>query len=172
MPSKSQRNITKEVITHLDPAPLPEEGQILEVRHGKLKDLYGEPSGIYKEPRDGPVFASRTGLIGDEHQYPPHGGTERAIMFYDAAHYADWRCEDAPDTDLFQYGGFGENLVVAGMTEANVCIGDTYRVGKDVVVEISEGRNPCYKLNKRFQWDMALRRVTNTVRTGWLSTLR
>ena len=27
-------------------------------------------------------------------------------------------------------GAFGENLLVSGLSEANVCLGDTYRAGK------------------------------------------
>ncbi|KAF2481661.1 MOSC domain-containing protein [Neohortaea acidophila] len=168
MPSICDRNITKEVITQLEHAPQPPKSQLLEVRFGAVKDLHGEPSGIFKEPHDEAIYVGLTGLAGDEHVYAPHGGVERAVMQYDADHYADWRCESSPFPDLFQLGDFGENLVATGMTEANVCVGDLYRVGKEVVLQVSEPRDPCYKLNKRFQWPRALKRITRTGRVGWL----
>ena len=48
------------------------------------------------------------------------------------------------------------------MTEANVCVGDLYRIGREVVVQVSEPRNPCYK------WARALKRISRTGRVGWL----
>ncbi|KAF2719631.1 PK beta-barrel-protein domain-containing protein-like protein [Polychaeton citri CBS 116435] len=168
MASRSDEDITKAVITHLDPAPLPDKSVVLQVRFGKVKTLVDEPSGIFKEEQEGPMFVSSTGLVGDEHVYPPHGGIDRAIMQYASTHYASWRCEPSPSPRLFHYGGFGENLVVEGMTEENVCIGDLYRVGKQVVLQVSEPRSPCYKINKRFQWTRALKRVQRTGRVGWL----
>ena len=46
-------------------------------------------------------------------------------------------------------GAFGENLSVAGLDEAGVCIGDRWRAGT-AVLQVSQGRQPCWKLNLRF----------------------
>ena len=54
------------------------------------------------------------------------------------------------------------------MTAAIVCVGDLYRIGREFVVQVSEPRNPCYKLNIRFQWARALKRISRTGRVGWL----
>lgn len=66
----------------------------------------------------------------------------------------------------FVPGGFGENLVVDGVTEQDLCLGDRFQIGQ-VLVELSQSRQPCWKLNLRFnQPDMA-RRVQSTGCTGW-----
>lgn len=64
-------------------------------------------------------------------------------------------------------GAFGENFCATNMTEANVCIGDIFRVGEDVLLQVSEPRNPCYKLNIRFEWPKALNRIQRAGKVGW-----
>lgn len=63
-------------------------------------------------------------------------------------------------------GAFGENLSTRGWTEANVCIGDVVRFGS-VLLQVSQGRQPCFKLNRRFGRDDVAIRVQRTGRTGW-----
>ena len=47
-------------------------------------------------------------------------------------------------------GAFGENFTLEGLTEADVCIGDVFSVGA-AVVQISQPRQPCWKLARRWQ---------------------
>ncbi|KAF9881569.1 MOSC domain-containing protein [Colletotrichum karsti] len=164
---KSTRNISKETVNELFDAPRPKPGKILQIRSGKVKTLVAEPSGIFKEVKKGPVFISENGVGGDQHVYPIHWSTDRALHQYASEHYESWRCEDSPKPELFNYGAFGENIVGTNMNEENVCVGDIFRIGKDVVVEVSEPRSPCYKLNLRFEWGRALKRVNRTARPGW-----
>ena len=63
-------------------------------------------------------------------------------------------------------GAFGENLAVAGLDEAGVCIGDHWRAGS-AVLEVTQGRQPCWKLNLRFGVPDMSARVQNTLRAGW-----
>jgi len=52
------------------------------------------------------------------------------------------------------------------MDETHVAVGDVFRLG-DAVIEVSQGRQPCWRLNLRFAvGDMALR-VQRSGRTGW-----
>src|SRR3546814_5577774 len=53
-----------------------------------------------------------------------------------------------------------------GLTEADVCIGDVYRLGS-ARVEVSQARQPCWRLNERFETVGMARRVQETGRTGW-----
>lgn len=76
-----------------------------------------------------------------------HGGPYKAIYGYASEHYDFWRRE-LPDADLAP-GAFGENLTLAGLTEDGACIGDQYRVGS-TVMQVTQPRMPCYKLNLRF----------------------
>ncbi|KAI1073017.1 hypothetical protein LB507_008928 [Fusarium sp. FIESC RH6] len=166
----STRNITKESIFSLEDAHLPRDGVLLQVRAGKVKDrgLGGEiTSAIYKQEQQGPTFVTPTGVLGDEHAAKSHGGTERAVHQYDPEHYPNWRAEDAPDPTLYDLGAFGENIITTGMSDDNVCIGDIYKLGDQVVLEVSEPRHPCFKLNSRFKWPRALKRTIRTGRSGW-----
>ncbi|HMQ92377.1 MAG TPA: MOSC domain-containing protein [Amaricoccus sp.] len=139
------------------------------VRLGRIAPLgpAGVPSGIDKQPATGPVALTGTGLEGDEHgDTRHHGGTEKAVHLYPQDHYADWRSELPGLAERFVAGGFGENLVVGGITEADVCIGDLFRAGS-ALVELSQGRQPCWRLNLRFGLGDMARRVQDSGRTGW-----
>ncbi len=131
----------------------------------------GATSAIDKHPVAGRVWLGETGLDGDEQaERKHHGGPEKALHHYPFDHYASWRGEwDAGLPGLARLdacGAFGENLSTRGMTEANVCIGDVYRIG-GAIVQISQPRQPCWKLNLRFGCDDMSRRVQHTRRTGW-----
>ena len=168
MMSYCTRDITKEIVRELPEVARPGLGEVLQIRTGKIGKLAQEHSAIFKTQIPGPAYVGVTGITGDEHFYHEHGGTERAIMMYDSSHYADWREERCPKPELFDYGGFGENVVCTNLTEDNVCIGDVYQIGEQVLLEVSEPRNPCYKLNLRYEWPRALKRITRTGRVGWM----
>ena len=126
------------------------------------------PSGIGKQPRNGPVRLHRDGFANDEQgDRRHHGGPEKAVHHCPFDHYAAWR-ERLPQAAarLAAPGAFGENISTLGMTEAEVCIGDVYRLG-GARVQVSQGRQPCWRLNERFgEPDMA-RLVQESRRTGW-----
>jgi MOSC domain-containing protein YiiM/ferredoxin-NADP reductase len=170
MGRQSLRNLTKETTTELEDAPIPETGILLQIRTGKVKhhSLGGEiTSAIHKKQHHGSVFCGRTGLDGDEHAFSEHGGTERAVHQYNPEHYPDWQAEGPPNPELYETGAYGENIATTNMNEHNVCIGDKFKLGDDMLLEVSEPRHPCYKLNSRFQWPKALKRTIQTGRAGW-----
>lgn len=127
----------------------------------------GVPSAIHKAPVRGAVHLGREGLAGDaQGDTRHHGGPDKAVHHYPFEHYARWRAELGARAPLAGPGGFGENISTLGLTEEDVAIGDVFRMG-GAVVEISEPRQPCWKLNHRFGLaDMALR-VQASGRTGW-----
>ncbi|KAK0388789.1 hypothetical protein NLU13_5032 [Sarocladium strictum] len=166
----SSVNVAKETVTSLEHAPWPEEATLLQTRTGKVKvaGLGGEiTSAIYKKEHDGPIFCTSTGLEGDEHAAHSHGGTERAVHQYDPTHYPDWRSEGVAHPELYEVGAFGENISTTSLSEHNVCIGDVFQLGSEVLLEVSEPRHPCFKLNARFQWPRMLKRTIQTGRSGW-----
>jgi hypothetical protein len=63
-------------------------------------------------------------------------------------------------------GAFGENISTLGWREETVCIGDRFRMGT-ALVEISQGRQPCWKLGHRFGDPAMVDRVVKTGRCGW-----
>jgi len=113
------------------------------------------------------VFVGLEGLAGDaQGDRKHHGGPDKALHHYAFEHYAYWAGAIGGRAVLNQPGAFGENLSTEGMTEDDAAIGDVFRIG-GAVVQISQGRQPCWKLNARFDVpDMAVR-VQKTGFTGW-----
>jgi MOSC domain-containing protein YiiM len=114
-------------------------GQVREVAHrGRAVR-----TAIYKEPAPFRVRARTLGLEGDAQADPRvHGGPDQAVYAYDLSGYAHWKRELGAD---FPPGRFGENLTVEGMPEAEVSLGDVYRVGS-AVLQVTEPRSSCFKL--------------------------
>jgi MOSC domain-containing protein YiiM len=86
------------------------------------------------------------------------------VNVYPVEHYPYW----AQATGLIhlQSGGFGENFTTEGLLESDVCIGDIFEIGESLV-QVSQPRQPCWKLARRWHMkDLALR-VQETGRTGW-----
>lgn len=122
-------------------------------------------SGFFKGPVAGPVRVTTTGLVGDgQADLVNHGGAEKAVLAYSARHYESWRAElNLPE---MPFGAFGENLSVAGLTEDDVCIGDVWGCG-GVTLEVSQPRQPCWKLVRRWRVKDLPARVVETGRSGW-----
>jgi MOSC domain-containing protein YiiM len=122
-------------------------------------------SGFVKEPVHGPVLVGREHLDGDgQADLRVHGGVDKAILAYSANHYPAWRAElNMPN---FPHGGFGENFTIDGLDESTVCLGDVWQVG-EVRVEVSQPRQPCWKLARRWRRPDLPERVLQTGRSGW-----
>jgi MOSC domain-containing protein YiiM len=146
----------------LVPMPSP---RVLSVRAGRTIDLVaGDPvrTAFRKHRIVGPVRVTREGIEGDEHAHAEvHGGPDRAVLAYPAAHYRAWAAASVA------VDGFGENLVVDGLDEASVCIGDLYRVGT-VLLEVSFPRTPCAMITRASGVQDLFERVRESDRTGWL----
>ncbi|KAJ0163806.1 putative dioxygenase subunit beta YeaX [Colletotrichum tanaceti] len=142
---------------------------LLEVRTGVMTKMPGLEvmTGIDKGLREEPVHVNSLGLELDEHDPTFHGGPDKAIHGYCSSHYPGWRKEYPTAADRFKPGAFGENFVTKHMNERNVCIGDIIHVGDEVVLQVSLPRQPCYKLNHRFQLKNFAPKTFETSRTGW-----
>lgn len=104
------------------------------------------PSSICRRVLSGRVPVTRLGLAGNEQaDLVNHGGADKAVCVYFSHHYAHW--ESRLGFGLTQ-GAFGENLTMSGFDETTICIGDVMTVGT-VRVEVSQPRQPCYKLASR-----------------------
>lgn len=142
---------------------------ILELRVGRPKPLGASAalSAIDKHKAEGALAAGPLGLDGDEQaDRQNHGGPEKAIHAYPVAHLPGWADELPAQRECFRPGAFGENFVIGGATEADICLGDRWRIGS-ALVEVSQGRQPCWKLNLRFGVADMARRVQESGRTGW-----
>lgn len=127
----------------------------------------GFSTAIAKYPLTGPITIGTLGLVGDEQgDREAHGGPDKAVHCYAFEHYAAWKTELGPLPLLDAPGAFGENLSTEGVDEWTLCLGDRLQAGS-VVLEIAQGRQPCWKLNDRFAVPDMARRLQDTLRTGW-----
>lgn len=150
------------------------EARLVSIQVGQPR-RYGSPdatdyfeqewrSAIHKEPVAGAVWLGQTNVAGDQQaNLQVHGGPDKAVNVYPSEHYAVWRNE----LQLAMSGGaFGENFTTAGLSETEVCIGDSYRIGA-AVVQVTQPRQPCAKLARRWRLKDLTARVIETGKTGW-----
>jgi ferredoxin-NADP reductase/MOSC domain-containing protein YiiM/ferredoxin len=104
-------------------------------------------TGIWKNPVRGRLAVRRLNIDGDgQGDLGGHGGPNRPVMVYQLDSYRYWerqlRCTS------FSYGQFGENFTVDGLPDAEVYIGDRYRIGT-ALFEVSQPRVTCYRVGIR-----------------------
>lgn len=104
-------------------------------------------SGIDKRPVDGPVRVGPYGLRADvQADRKHHGGLDKALYAYaqeDADHWARQLGADVPP------GAFGENLRTVGIDVNDARIGEIWRIGADVQVQVTMPRTPCGTFARR-----------------------
>lgn len=129
---------------------------------------HGGPSGICKTQHAQAVFVDECGLSGDEQgDRRHHGGPEKAVHQYPFEHYAEWAAELPSSRENFDRPGtFGENFSSLGVTEDRVCVGDEFQVG-EIVLQVSQARQPCWKLDVRTGVMGMAAMVQDACRTGW-----
>ena len=127
----------------------------------------GHPSGIFKEAVAGPILLGPEGLQGDEQaDRRVHGGPWKALHHYAAENYARLATAFPDKTALFVPGSLGENVSTTGWDEDAVCIGDIFRIGS-AIVQVSQPRQPCWKINHKFGEDELMRFVAEHCIAGW-----
>jgi MOSC domain-containing protein YiiM len=123
------------------------KGKSVEINyHGKIVK-----TGIYKYPVKEGIFLGKEDVKDDsviDRRY--HGGIDKACYWYSEKHYDFWK-KRFPDLD-WEFGMFGENLSISELDEGEIKIGDIYEIG-ECLVQVSQPRQPCYKLNYRFDCD-------------------
>ena len=104
-------------------------------------------TGIWKAPVEGPRTVRRLNIDGDgQGDLTGHGGERRAVFVYQMDSYRYW--QDHLGRNDFVYGQFGENFTVDGLSDAEVCIGDRFRIG-GALFEVTQPRVTCYRLGIR-----------------------
>ena len=124
---------------------------LVSVNVGMPKDVrwHGKTvhTGVWKHQVAGPQMVRRLNIDGDgQGDLNGHGGEQRAVLVYQIDSYAYWQKHFGRDD--FSYGIFGENLTVDGLADAEVCIGDRYRIG-DAEFEVTQPRVTCYRVGMR-----------------------
>jgi len=106
-------------------------------------------TGIFKQPVNTPLLLTPMGVEGDAVvDRRVHGGQNKACYLYSKDHYPYWQ-QQFPHLD-WHYGMFGENLTVEHLNEYLIRRGDILRIGSEVLAEVTDPREPCFKLGIRF----------------------
>lgn len=122
-------------------------------------------SAIGKEPIVGPARVTATGLALDHQANRElHGGTELALCVYPHDHYAYLGRRLGHELAV---PSFGENLTTEGLLESEACIGDVYRIGGEVRVQISQPREPCSTLTRKHDCPAMAQWIHETGYTGF-----
>jgi ferredoxin-NADP reductase/MOSC domain-containing protein YiiM len=104
-------------------------------------------TGVWKAPVEGARMVRRLNIDGDgQGDLHGHGGERRAVFVYQMDSYRYWQSHLGRND--FVYGQFGENFTVDGLPDAEVCIGDRYRIG-GALFEVTQPRVTCYRLGIR-----------------------
>ncbi|MCF1469780.1 MOSC domain-containing protein [Agrobacterium vitis] len=139
--------------------------KILSVCLGQSQTLPGKSyrTGIFKSMRAGPVMVDGQGLLGDavlNRKY--HGGPDQAIYLEGALTLQWW------ETQLNRQitpGLFGENLVIDGLDNRDLAVGDRLSIG-DVLLEVTAPRTPCATFSARMEDSGFVKRYTKAARPG------
>jgi MOSC domain-containing protein YiiM len=121
-------------------------------------------TGIFKYPVNHPIFLGSDDVEKDhviDRRY--HGGVDKACYLYSADHYEYWQ-KLYPELEML-FGIFGENLTVEGLHEAKVNIGDIFKIG-DAIIQATQPRQPCFKLEFRFNNDKIVRQFIDSGFSG------
>lgn len=98
-------------------------------------------TAIDKRPVDGPVKVGPYGVYADvQADRKHHGGLQQALYAYADEDAAFWAAELGRDLPP---GVFGENLRTAGLDVNAARIGEVWRLGETVEVEVTAPRIPC-----------------------------
>ncbi|MBO7941186.1 MOSC domain-containing protein [Streptomyces antibioticus] len=129
-------------------------------------------TGIDKRPVEGPVRVAApgpkgvagSGLAGDAVcDLRHHGGDDQAVYAVAREDLDDWERELGR---TLGHGAFGENLTTEGLDVSGARIGERWRIGPTVVLEVTGGRIPCRTFQGHLGEKGWVRRFTQKAATG------
>ena len=130
--------------------------------NGQIVQINVSPGGMPKRPV-ARARVTRSGLEGDAHRDAEHhGGADRALCLFSLERIEALRAEGHP----VEPGTLGENLTVAGLDWARVQPDDFFRLGDEVLVQITRFTSPCLNVQTAFL-DGAYSRVSQKRHPGW-----
>ncbi|MDD7836118.1 MULTISPECIES: MOSC domain-containing protein [Paenarthrobacter] len=134
--------------------------------HQLLPDPVGSVgvTAIDKRPVEGPVKVHKLGIHGDvQASRVHHGGEDQAVYAYSQEDADYWSGELQRDIPA---GTFGENLRVAGIETTGAVIGERWRIGLDVELEVTSPRTPCATFQRVLGEPTWVKRFSEAGRVG------
>jgi MOSC domain-containing protein YiiM len=142
-------------------------GEVLSVNVAQVRELEREgqlvPTGIWKLPVAGRVGLRGVQMEGDTQANPEaHGGYDQAVYAYAREDYEWWEGELGRELEP---GLFGENLTLRGIDVSGARVGERWEVGS-ALLEVSAPRIPCWKLARKMEDPMFIKRFGQANRPG------
>src|SRR5262245_48444835 len=127
-------------------------------------------TAIWKEPVQGRRRVKRLNVEGDgQADLGGHGGEQRAVFVYQIESYRYW--EERLGRHGLVHGPFGEDFTIEGLPDAEVCIGDRYRIGT-ALFEVTQPRVTCYRVGIRMDEPQMAALLTSSGRPGFYFRVR
>jgi MOSC domain-containing protein YiiM len=129
---------------------------------GRIVQINVSPGGV---PKRSVLRARvmRSGIEGDAHRNTErHGGPDRALCLFSLEQIETLQAEGHP----VEPGALGENVTVAGLDWARVQPDEFFRLGEDVLVQITRFTSPCSNIRASFL-DGTYSRVSQKRHPGW-----
>jgi MOSC domain-containing protein YiiM len=149
--------------------------RLLSVNVGKPRDNPWKPlalTGIDKRPVTGPVLVTApgpkgtgaVGLAGDRvYDVKNHGGDDQAVYAYAREVLDDWQAQLGVPLGN---GAFGENLTTECVAVDDALVGERWRIGDEVLLEVCCPRIPCGTFQGWLGRTGWIRRFTEAARPG------
>ncbi len=145
---------------------------VVSLQVGKIRTIQDDTmkegqwsTGSYKEPVSNIRDVTFDGIQGDEvSDTVNHGGEHKAIFANSLLNYPKW--EEYLGVDNLIFGALAENLTLDKIAEEDVCIGDIHKIGT-TTLEVSQPREPCWKISKKHNNKTFTKHIYDTGRTGW-----
>ena len=129
---------------------------------GRIVQINVSPGGVPKHPV-ARARVTRMGIEGDGHRSTEHhGGPDRALCLFSIEQIEALQVEGHP----VHPGTLGENLTLEGLDWASVQPDDFFRLGEEVLVQVTRFTSPCGSVRAAFL-DGAYSRVSQTRHPGW-----
>ncbi|MFC8286450.1 MOSC domain-containing protein [Streptomyces cyaneofuscatus] len=143
------------------PTPLPSAGG-----PGGLSGIDKRPfEGSVRVSDPGPKGTGGSGLVGDAVcDLRHHGGSDQAVYAFAREELHAWE-RQLGGRELAN-GSFGENLTTLGVDVSGALIGERWRVGAELLLEVTSGRIPCRTFADHIKEEKWVRRFTQEAVTG------
>ncbi|MEW5541301.1 MOSC domain-containing protein [Streptomyces cyaneofuscatus] len=143
------------------PTPLPSAGG-----PGGLSGIDKRPfEGSVRVSDPGPKGTGGSGLVGDAVcDLRHHGGSDQAVYAFAREELDAWE-RQLGGRELAN-GSFGENLTTVGVDMSGALIGERWRVGAELLLEVTSGRIPCRTFADHIKEEKWVRRFTQEAVTG------
>ncbi|CAM5682915.1 MOSC domain-containing protein OS=Streptomyces cyaneofuscatus OX=66883 GN=G3I52_16030 PE=4 SV=1 [Streptomyces cyaneofuscatus] len=143
------------------PTPLPSAGG-----PGGLSGIDKRPfEGSVRVSDPGPKGTGGSGLVGDAVcDLRHHGGSDQAVYAFAREELDAWE-RQLGGRELAN-GSFGENLTTVGVDVSGALIGERWRVGAELLLEVTSGRIPCRTFADHVKEEKWVRRFTQEAVTG------